>query len=123
MVIIKSNWIGMIKIKMKNLLLFIALVVYIATGAFAADNEVALTIKNRRFEPSEIKVPAGQKIKLIVHNQDATAEEFESFELNREKVIAGGAKATIYIGPLSPGRYPFFGEFNEKTAQGAVIAE
>jgi plastocyanin len=108
---------------MKNLLLFIALAIYIATGAFAADNEVVLTIKNHHFEPSEIKVPAGQKIKLIVHNQDVTAEEFESFELNREKVIAGGAKATIYIGPLSPGHYPFFGEFNEKTAQGAVIAE
>lgn len=108
---------------MKSPLLFITLVFAVATSAIAADAEVALAIKNHRFEPSEIKVPSGQKIKLTVHNQDATAEEFESYELNREKIIAGGAKATIHIGPLSPGRYPFFGEFNKKTAQGAVIVE
>jgi len=68
-------------------------------------------------------VPAGQKVRLLVHNQDATAEEFESHELNREKLIAPGSKVNIFIGPLKPGRYPFFGEFNEKTAQGAVVAE
>ena len=91
--------------------------------AMAADAELSLMIKDHRFVPSEIKVPAGQKIKLIVHNQDASAEEFESHELNREKVIAGGTKATIFIGPLKPGRYPFYGEFNVKTAQGVLIAE
>ena len=92
-------------------------------SAMAADNEVALAIKDHRFDPAEIKVPAVKKINLIVHNQDASAEEFESHKLNREKVIPGGAKVTIFIGPLAPGRYPFFGEFNEKTAQGVVIAE
>ena len=91
--------------------------------AMAADAELSLMIKDHRFVPSEIKVPVGQKIKLIVHNQDASAEEFESHELNREKVIAGGTKATIFIGPLKPGRYPFYGEFNVKTAQGVLIAE
>jgi plastocyanin len=91
--------------------------------AQAAEAEALLVIKNHRFEPAELKVPAGQRIKLIVHNQDATPEEFESHSLNREKVIPGGAKATIYIGPLKPGRYTFFGEYNEATAQGAVVAE
>ncbi len=91
--------------------------------ALAADDEMTLVIKDHRFVPAEFKVAAGKKIKLIVHNQDASAEEFESHELNREKIIAGGAKATIYVGPLKPGRYPFFGEFNPATAQGAVIAE
>ena len=71
---------------------------------------------------AEIKVPANQRIKLSVHNQDGTPEEFESHALNREKVIAGNSKATIYIGPLEPGRYTFFGEFNEATAQGAIVA-
>ena len=61
-------------------------------------------IKNHRFEPALLKVPAGQRVKLVVHNQDATPEEFESHGLNREKVVPGGAKATIYIGPLKPGR-------------------
>ncbi len=89
----------------------------------AADAEVALSIKNHRFEPAELKVPANQRIKLVVHNQDSTPEEFESHSLNREKVIPGGAKAVIFIGPLKPGRYGFVGEFNEKTAVGAVIVE
>lgn len=93
------------------------------TAAGAAEPEFALAIKNHRFEPAELKVPAGQRVKLLVHNQDGTPEEFESHSLNREKVIPGGAKATIFIGPLKPGRYTFFGEFNEKTAQGAVVAE
>lgn len=89
----------------------------------AAEPEVLLVIKGHRFEPSELKVPAGKRVKLVVHNQDPTPEEFESHALNREKVIPGGAKASIYIGPLKPGRYTFFGEYNEKTAQGVVIAE
>jgi plastocyanin len=94
----------------------------LSSGAFAAD-EMALTIKDHRFTPAELKVPAGKKIKLIVDNQDATPEEFESHDLNREKVIAPKSKATIFIGPLKPGTYKFFGEFNQSTAQGAVIAE
>lgn len=91
--------------------------------AAAAEPEFTIVIKNHRFDPAELKVPAGQRVKLIVDNQDSTPEEFESHSMNREKVIPGGKKATIYIGPLKPGRYTFFGEYNEKTAQGAVIAE
>lgn len=85
--------------------------------------EATLVIKNHRFEPAEVKVPAGQRIKVTVHNQDSTPEEFESHKLNREKVIAGGGKAVIFIGPLTPGSYPFVGEYNEATAKGVVIAE
>ncbi|HEY8050239.1 MAG TPA: cupredoxin domain-containing protein [Ramlibacter sp.] len=96
----------------------------IAAGAVAAaEPEVTLVIKNHRFEPAEIKVKAGERVKLVVHNQDATPEEFDSHSLNREKVIPGGQKGTVYIGPLNPGRYPFIGEYNEKTAQGVVVAE
>ena|ERR1039457_6130179 len=91
--------------------------------AVAADLEFMLIIKDHRFSPSELRVPAGKKIKLIVENQDATAEEFESHELNREKVIAPQSKAPIFIGPLNTGKYPFFGEFHEATARGIIIAE
>lgn len=94
-----------------------------SVSASAADPQIALVIRENRFEPAEIRVPSGQKIKLIVHNQDRTAEEFESRELNREKLIAAGAKANIFIGPLAPGRYLFYGEFHETTARGVVIAE
>ncbi len=91
--------------------------------ASAADTEFNLTIKSHRFQPAELTVPAGKKVKLLVENQDATPEEFESHSLNREKVIAGNSEAAIYIGPLEPGRYPFFGEFNQTTAQGVIVAK
>jgi len=94
-----------------------------SVSVLAADPEIALVIRDHRFEPAEIRVPADRKIKLVVHNRDKTAEEFESHELNREKVIAAGSKANIYIGPLAPGRYPFVGEYHEATARGVVIAE
>jgi hypothetical protein len=95
----------------------------LCAGALAAQPEVLLLIKDHRFQPAEVKVAAGQRIKLIVHNQDSTPEEFESHSLNREKVVPGGAKASIFIGPLTPGRYEFYGEYNEATAQGVVVAE
>lgn len=91
--------------------------------ALAADVDAALSIKNNRFSPAELRVPAGKKVKLVVENQDAAAEEFESYELNREKVIAGNSRGTLFIGPLKPGRYPFFGDFHPLTARGVVIAE
>lgn len=102
---------------------FAALLSLVCLTSWAADNEFDLIIKDHRFVPAELRVPANQKIKLVVHNQDATPEEFESHQLNREKVIAPGAKATIFVGPLKPGKYPFVGEFNEKTARGVLIAE
>jgi plastocyanin len=102
------------------LVLTLAVAVGIARGA---DVEVQLVIKGHRFEPAELKVPAGQRVKLSVHNQDSTAEEFESHPLGREKLIPAGSKATIFIGPLKPGTYKFFGEYHQATAQGVVIAE
>jgi plastocyanin len=89
----------------------------------AADPEFALVIRNHRFEPAELRVPAGKKVKIVIDNQDASAEEFESHELNREKVVPAKSKVPVYIGPLAPGRYPFIGEFNQKTANGVVVAE
>ena len=95
----------------------------LAGDALAAEPESLLVIKNHRFEPAELKVAAGQRVKLVVHNQDSTPEEFESHDLNREKVIPPGAKVTIFIGPLKPGRYTFVGEYNESTAKGLVVAQ
>jgi hypothetical protein len=94
-----------------------------AAPALAADDEIRLVIQGHRFQPEEVVVPAGRKVKLVVENRDATPEEFESHALNREKVIAGKSTATIYVGPLAPGRYPFVGEYNERTARGAIVAK
>lgn len=92
-------------------------------SVLAAAADYTLIIKNHQFDPAELVMPAGKKVKLIVENQDATPEEFESHELNREKIIAGNSKASIYIGPLKPGKYPFFGEFNQATAQGFIVVK
>lgn len=93
------------------------------TPALAAEETFQLTIKNHRFDPVELEVPAGKRVKLIVHNADPTPEEFESHDLKREKVIPGGTKATIYIGPLTAGIYKFVGEFNEETAKGQIVVK
>ena len=94
-----------------------------SASAFAEVKEYTLTLRNNRFVPAQLTVPANTKFKLIVVNQDKTPEEFESHELNREKIVAGNGKITVMIGPLKPGRYPFFGEFHMDTAKGALIAK
>ena len=91
--------------------------------AFADKPEFEIAIRQHLFEPSVIVVPANTKIKLWVSNEDKTPEEFESYELNREKVVLGGQRSLIFIGPLPAGEYPFFGEFNPKSAQGKIIVE
>jgi plastocyanin len=95
----------------------------VMSAAGADDAVFRLTIRNHRFEPTELVVPAGQKIKLEIENQDATPEEFESYELNREKVVPAKATVVIFVGPLKPGRYPFFGDFNKESAKGELIAK
>jgi plastocyanin len=109
---------------MRNLLLIGGL----ALGLALTPNQVSaqsftITIKDHKFSPSELKVPAGKRITVTVANEDATPEEFESHELKVEKVIPGNSKGVVRFGPLTKGRYPFFGEYHEDTAKGAVIAE
>jgi len=106
----------------KNSCLLFFLGIGLSLSAQAAD-EFKLIIKNHRFEPEIVKVPSGKKIHLMIENQDKAPEEFESYDLNREKIIPGGSKAVVRIGPLKPGSYGFIGEFNSKTAHGKIIAE
>ena len=85
--------------------------------------EFTLEIRDHLFYPTRLSIPRNQKVKLIVINRDDTPEEFESYELTREKVIMGGRQAILFIGPLPPGEYPFFGEYHPKTALGTIIVE
>jgi hypothetical protein len=94
-----------------------------AAPAWAEDPTFELSIRDHRFEPVRIEIPANQKVRLVVKNLDATAEEFESPDLKREKVIPGGRQAIIAIGPLAPGTYKFFGEYHEATAKGEIVAK
>ena len=91
---------------------------------FAADLPTYnLTAKNGRFEPELLEIPAGKKILLIVKNEGPGAEEFESTELNREKVIAPGKSITLYLGPLKEGSYAYFGDFHPDTAKGKIVVK
>ncbi len=42
---------------------------------------------------------------------NSTAEEFESYDLKRKKIIPSKRKAIVLLGPLMPGKYEFFGKF------------
>ena len=85
--------------------------------------QVEVVLKDHRFTPAEIHVKAGQRSQLLVKNQDATADEFDSTALKVEKVIGGGMEGVVRLRGLDPGRYPFTGEFHSETAQGVVVAE
>jgi len=93
------------------------------TPAMAQSLEYTVTIKNHVFVPDRIEVTAGQKHRLIVLNRDNTPEEFESYELNREKIVAGNGKIIVFLPALDAGEYPFFGEFNPATAQGRIVVK
>jgi hypothetical protein len=110
--------------QMRSVIVAIGIVGLLVAGAAAARAEdYVLTIKNHRFSPAEIKVPANQRVTITVVNEDATPEEFESRVLKVEKVVPGKSKGVVRIGPLKPGRYPFVGEYNEATAKGVIIVE
>ena len=104
--------------------LIIGLLIFVHASQAAETNDVyTIAISDHHFSPQELVVPAHQKIKLIVENRDPTAEEFESYDLNREKIVGGKSSITLHIGPLKPGTYKYFGEFHQNTAQGTIVAQ
>jgi len=99
-----------------------AAMAFAVAGPACAD-EFKVTLKDHRFTPSTIKVKAGTTNVIILSNEDATADEFDSESLKVEKVVAGKTTGKVRLRPLAPGRYPFMGEYHAKTAQGVVIAQ
>lgn len=107
-----------------NRLLFILLVAAAPVAVSAAETpEFALAIRNHRFEPSTLTVPANTAFKVKVTNKDTTPSEFESSDLKREKIVLPGSTITVLIGPLKPGKYRFFDDFHQDSGQGVLIAE
>jgi plastocyanin len=98
-----------------------ALLLVAAAPALAQQAPVTITIRDNQFVPAEVEIPAGVKAELVIRNEKATAAEFESKSLRREKVIAPGATASIFVGPLKPGRYEFYDEFHETTRGFLVV--
>jgi len=91
--------------------------------AIGTTAEYTVFIENHAFVPDRIEMAAGQRHRLIVLNHDDTPEEFESYELNREKIVAGKGKVVVFLPALEAGEYPFFGEFNPDTAQGRIVVK
>jgi plastocyanin len=94
-----------------------------AVDAARADVEIALSYKDRKFDPSEISAPANTPIVIKFRNLDRDAMELESDSLKIEKVVPAGKDATIKVKAQKPGRYEFFDEYNEKTARGALVVK
>ena len=82
-----------------------------------------LLARDGRFQPETIEVPAGQRFRLEISNQNPGPEEFESRELRKELVLAPGVTRMVVFAPLKHGVYPFFGEFHPETAKGRIIAK
>lgn len=82
-----------------------------------------LLIRGGRFVPATLEVPAHTKFRLLIRNEGPGAEEFESVDLHKEKVLAPGASSFLIFQPLQPGSYKFFGEFHPATAQGQLVAK
>jgi hypothetical protein len=94
-----------------------------AAPAFAAEpSSVTLTLKNHQFTPANFTVPAGDKVRINLINQDPAMEEFDSHDLRVEEVVTPMGKISFDIGPLQPGQYSFMGEFHAATAEGRVTA-
>jgi len=94
----------------------------LVSQAWAAPSSVVqLVIRNHSFEPQTLTIPAGQQVEIMVKNGDVFPAEFESSDLNREKVIPGGTTLPLYVGPLSPGSYRFFNDFHPSSTGTIVV--
>jgi plastocyanin len=98
-----------------------ALVSAVAAAALADDPSFSIMLKNNQFVPSEVQIPAGVKVKLVVHNDNPTPSEFESTQFHREKVVPSGQEITVFVGPLDPGSYEFFDDFHPQTRGHLVV--
>jgi len=89
-----------------------------------ADDSAASVVRfqGNRFEPAELVVKAGAPLQLRVVNANPDAIEFESFELNRERVVQPGQEIVVYLPPLDPGTYKFFDDFHRDAGEGTITA-
>jgi plastocyanin len=112
------------KASMKTFWVTAALVLATASVSHSAyADDFVLTLKDHAFSPSNLIIPAGQKVKIIVKNSDSAVAEFESSDLNREEVVEPNKEITVFVGPLSVGTYTYFDDYDSDKAKGMITAK
>ena len=85
--------------------------------------EVTLTLTGTTFEPAEIKATSGKPLIIKFKNANAKPAEFESNDLNLEKIAAANSEIVLRINELPKGKFLFVDEFQEDVAKGYIIGE
>jgi hypothetical protein len=106
-------------------LVFICLTISVQAASPSNPPEAIPEIRfaDHRFSPQTLVVQAGQPLQIKVVNSSADKIEFESFSLNRERVIDPGASITVRLPALRAGSYDFFDDFHQDVPEGAILAE
>ena len=95
----------------------------VATSAHADRSVVELRFEGNAFLPAKLAVPANQAITIRVVNASKKTIEFESFRLNREKVVQPGETVAVRLPALSAGSYDFYDDFHQDVPQGSIVAK
>ena len=93
------------------------------SSPLAASPAFTVRIKDYKLLPAKLVFPKGERIELTVINEGPGTEEIESNTMRIEKIIPEGKTVKLRIGPLKPGTYDLFGEFNQTTCIGTVVVE
>ena len=108
----------------------VAVIAFAIVAAFVAATALAgphadtptLSFRDGHFEPASLTVPANAAISLHVTNLSGEAIEFESFRLNRERVVSPGGTITVQLPALAPGTYDFYDDFHQNVPEGSIVA-
>jgi hypothetical protein len=94
-----------------------------AAPVHAQNAGINLRFENHRFQPQSLTVPLGRPLIISVINASRETIEFESFKLNRERVVGAGETINVPLPPLRPGRYDFYDDFHQDVPEGSIVAK
>ena len=92
-------------------------------GGASAQDEQQIRFEHQKCTPQSLTVPSGQKLTIKVVNASKETIEFESFKLNREKVVTPGETITVHLPELSAGAYDFYDDFHQDVPEGSIVAK
>ncbi len=82
-----------------------------------------ISMKDGRFSPERLEVPAGKRVKLVLKNEGRTPAEFENLSMRVEKVLAPGVTSFVVLHNLRPGEYRFIDEFHPQGGSVTLVAQ